>query len=517
MLLVTVNSAAELLGKQGFDQVHWGLAASFAIAAAVYYFSDVYLVARFGADLEAAISFLRIRLLERIRRSDYARLEQIGQETLFESITQATQTISQNSPFLALGLQSGIMVVGVLAYILWLSVMAFALVLVVVVGGSWLYARLGTRLQMRYREMMREEVSLFESLSDLFAGFKEIRLSSTRSADFGQTFSRLCRQAGAVRLDVQNHIAEQFIVGQVIFYFLLAVVVFVIPLYRLGADINVVKVATAVIFIIGPIGAMIQSMGILAASNAAAERMLRLDVDLAAMEDPAEQVTPQPLPSDFSEIRMIGVGYAYGKSDGEAGFAIGPLDLTLRRGEIVFVTGGNGSGKSTLMKILCGLYRPDQGRLTVDGQIIEAATMNSYRSLISAVYSDYSLFPRLYGIAPDVLAEGEPLLRWFEMDGISNLHGDHFSRIDLSSGQRKRLALVVALLEKRPILMLDEWAADQDPHFRRRFYREILPELRRRGLTIIAVTHDDAYFDAADRRLHLDEGQLREIPIMAGA
>lgn len=516
-LLATVNLAAEKMARQGFDQVDWGLAALFVSAAALYYYAEVFLVGRVGSDLETAIDFMRVRILGRIRRADFVQLERIGHQTLFESVTQATQTISQNSQYLALALRSGILAGAVLLYILYLSPLAFIIVAIGVSAGGWIYARLGARLHRRHHEMMAEEASLFESLSDLFEGFKEIRLSSRRSADFGQTIAEQCRHAGAVRLDVQTHIFSQFIIGQVIFYCLLAVVVFVIPLYGLAANIDIVKVTTAVIFIIGPMGGLIQSLGILAASNAAAEKILRLDADLTAMEDEVERVEPRPLPADFSEISLRGIGYAYDGTDGESGFAVGPIDLTVKRGEIIFITGGNGSGKSTLMKVLCGFYRPLQGRIEIDGSAIGSATMRAYRGLIAAVYSDFHLFPRLYGIAPERIAEAAPLLRMLEMDKICDLHGDRFTRIDLSTGQRKRLALVVALLEQRPVLVLDEWAADQDPHFRRRFYREILPELRARGLTIIAVTHDDAYFDAADRRYHLDEGRLRAVPSAAGA
>ena len=86
-----------------------------------------------------------------------------------------------------------------------------------------------------------------------------------------------------------------------------------------------------------------------------------------------------------------------------------------------------------------------------------------------------------------------------------------------SGGQRQRLAIARAVLRNAPILVLDEWAADQDPQFRRKFYREILPELKRRGLTIVAVTHDDHYFDAAERRLHMEEGRLSELAAGGGA
>ena len=93
-----------------------------------------------------------------------------------------------------------------------------------------------------------------------------------------------------------------------------------------------------------------------------------------------------------------------------------------------------------------------------------------------------------------------------------------FNTVDLSTGQRKRLALIVSLLEKRPILLLDEWAADQDPEFRRKFYFDLLPALHRAGVTVVVVTHDDRYLDEMDlpaRRLRMDEGRFVERPSVA--
>ena len=81
-----------------------------------------------------------------------------------------------------------------------------------------------------------------------------------------------------------------------------------------------------------------------------------------------------------------------------------------------------------------------------------------------------------------------------------------FSTLDLSTGQRKRLAMVAALLDDKPIYIFDEWAADQDPGFRRYFYEGLLGELKARGKTVLAVTHDDRYFGVADRVVKRGEG-----------
>lgn len=511
VILALVNLAAAEIANSGRSQVDWALAAAFVASIAAYAAAEVFVISRLCGALESAIHQLRVGLLGRLVRADFEKLERIGQAVFYESITQTTQTISQHSQFLALALRSVVLVVAILAYIAYVSTTAFVLVLLVTLAGSFFYSRAGKRLGTGYSAMMDEEKRLFESVSDLLDGFKEIRLSSARSRDLAAEFAAISRSATGIRADVQIRAIHQFILGEVAVYFLLAVVVFVAPLYSPGFREDVVRITTSVLFMAGAIGALIQTMPLLGASEAAAARMLRLDGQLADMEDAEEKNDGDPIPADFGEIALRGVTYAYPGVAGEKGFTLGPIDLTLRRGEIVLITGGNGSGKSTLIKLLTGLYRPKEGSIRIDGTAVGPRTRRSFRDLVAVVFSDYHLFPRLYGTETVDAAGAQALLTWLEMDRSTRITGDRFERLDLSAGQRKRLALMAALLEKRPLLVLDEWAADQDPQFRRRFYREILPELKARGTTIVAVTHDDAYFDVADRRFHLDEGRLSEL------
>jgi putative ATP-binding cassette transporter len=246
------------------------------------------------------------------------------------------------------------------------------------------------------------------------------------------------------------------------------------------------------------------------AADAAAGRMQSLERRIAeAAPGPEATAGSAPL-ADFREIRLQGVEYAYPAAPGERPFVLGPIDLTVRRGEVLFIVGGNGAGKSTLLRLLLGLYPPCRGQLLVDGREIGADDVSAYRELIAPVFSDFHLFQALYGIQTVDDREPAELLKWMEMDGATSVRGGRFERTDLSAGQRKRLALIAALLEHRPILALDEWAADQDPGFRRKFYREVIPALKARGLTVVAITHDDRYFDVADRHLRLEEGMLGE-------
>jgi putative ATP-binding cassette transporter len=297
---------------------------------------------------------------------------------------------------------------------------------------------------------------------------------------------------------------------------MLGLVLFIVPIYIPSVSAELVKISAAILFMITPAFGLMQTLNIMRSAESAAGRMMSLEGELASLEEQGSRGTPENVSSDFAEIRMEGIEFAFPVSSGEKPFAVGPLNVTIRRGEVIFVTGGNGAGKSTFIKLLTGLYQPERGRLMIDNLPISVSRLRSYRALIAPVFSDFHLFDRFYGLEAFNEITAREFLVWMEMTNVADITGDQFTRTDLSTGQRKRLALVAALLEGKPILILDEWAADQDSHFRLKFYREILPELRRRGLTIIAVTHDDRYFDVADRCLHLEEGRLTERQVGEG-
>jgi ABC-type siderophore export system fused ATPase/permease subunit len=237
------------------------------------------------------------------------------------------------------------------------------------------------------------------------------------------------------------------------------------------------------------------------------ERLLKLDEQLSGAAPPPATAI-QRAPAVRPELRLEGVTFTYAFEGGGESFTVGPIDFIARPGEIVFITGGNGSGKTTLMKLMAGLYRPDAGRILLSDTPFSPASEAWIRDQISIIFSDFHLFRRLYGLGeqnPERMAE---LLREMQIDHKTGIRGDGFTNINLSSGQRKRLALIVTLLEDKPIVIFDEWAADQDPSFRRKFYEEILPGLKAKGKVIICVTHDDRYFDVADRRMKMEFGRM---------
>lgn len=210
-------------------------------------------------------------------------------------------------------------------------------------------------------------------------------------------------------------------------------------------------------------------------------------------------------------IELIEVAHRYHREGEDHNFTLGPLNLLLKPGELVFLTGGNGSGKSTLALLLVGLYSPEGGRITLNGAVIGEANREEYRQRFSVVFSDFYLFESLLGLVESNVDErARAYLTQLQLDRKVTVADGVFSTVELSQGQRKRLALVTAYLEDRPFYVFDEWAADQDPLFKELFYTVVLSDLKARGKTVVVITHDDHYYHVADRCIRLEDGRIVE-------
>lgn len=511
-VLALVNAAANEIANNGYDSVDWLLAGGFLAAVAAFAVAEVMLLTGISARAERAVAAARTGIARNMAVADYDSLMRIGPQAIFESLTRDAAMIGKMAQFLAIGLRSAVLVLCMLVYVATLSMLALALVSAVVAVGSVVFLRRDKRLQAMMWRMLASDSAVFERISDLLNGFKQMRMRWAGNEAWMRRFRFDSRRAMRDRLGASIMMVDQGLYGQVVFFLLLGVVVFIVPAYSTTFASDVVQVATAVLFLTGPISMMVTSISNLGYVNAAAGRLMGFEraVSQCADPDPAGgEIAVQPPESIV--LNDLTFAYPNGADETAGGFRLGPVAATIKGGRIVFITGGNGAGKSTLIRLMTGLTRPHSGSVSVDGRLVSGDGLAYWRAHVSAVYADGHLFRRLYGLKAHDPVWRDSLLRMFELDGIVSVSGDRFSRIDLSTGQKKRLALVAALLEERPVLVLDEWAADQDPQFRRKFYREILPALKARGLTIIAVTHDDHYFEVADTRLHMEDGRLSEV------
>jgi len=514
-----ISSAAILAainaGAHSADSSHkpslWAIAL-FVIALFLFIKSQIYVTTTVTAEIEAIIHRLRVRLMDDVRHSELLALEALGRSRIFAAITSDTAVLTQASNTLCYSMQSIVVVCFVAAYVAYLSVAAFVLSVVIVATAGALFHFRGKRLTAERSRAAEQERRLFDRLTDFLDGFKEVRLNAARSADLFADSVAVSRVAANIKIGAQVETFRQIVSTQSYMYILLGAVVFVAPVFSSSlAGESITQTTTALLFVVGAAFGLVQSIPILSNANAAADRLAKLDVDLHAAVSQARDGIPERRTLDRIEMRSI--EFSYKDRFSETAFKIGPIDFNLRAGELVFVTGGNGSGKSTFMRVLAGLYPPSSGEVTLDGMRVTADSRNEYRALITTVFTDYHLFRRLYGIDDPDPAELDSLLRQFRLIEKTGLSNREFRTLDLSDGQRKRLALIVALLEKRPILLLDEWTADQDPEFRRKFYHELLPQLVRGGATVVAVTHDERYLDELTipaRRIRMDEGRIAE-------
>jgi cyclic peptide transporter len=424
-------------------------------------------------------------------------------------VSRDTQTISQSATPIIVAVNSAILVVFTGAYIAILSLPAF-LVTIAVLGVGVL-----VHLQKR-DEMMRDlqiaterENAFLDVVTHLLEGFKEVRLSTRRSRELYDDLVAIAGSAVEYKTRAGQRFADHFMFSQTTFYALLAALVFALPSYFSTLPGAIQQVTAAILFIVGPLSSLISTIPTVSAANVAVDNITHLESLLQQMHAQARDRSEEDAepPEMFREITLSAVRFAYRDRQGNPTFEVGPIDLSIRRNETLFIVGGNGSGKSTFLKLLTGLYYPDSGVITVDGRSVAEVGYARYRNMFSAIFSDYHLFDRLYGVdaSPEQVAG---MLADMELGQKTRFVDGRFVNQELSTGQRKRLALIVSLLEDRSIDVFDEWAADQDPAFRERFYAGIIPGLARAGKTIIAATHDDRYFDVADRIVRMDSGRL---------
>ena len=210
----------------------------------------------------------------------------------------------------------------------------------------------------------------------------------------------------------------------------------------------------------------------------------------------------------FETLELCEATFTYTHTAQGDDFVVGPLDLSIRRGDLVMITGGNGSGKTTLIKMLIGLYPLDEGCLVVDGERARPRMLAGWHEQFTTIMSHQYLFERLYGLEDATPERVRELLVRFGLERVTDYRNQRFTNLNLSTGQQMRLAMVVALLEERPVCVFDEWTANQDPQTTHWYYDTLLPELQAAGRTLIVVSHDDRFFDRADLLIRMDGGQL---------
>jgi putative pyoverdin transport system ATP-binding/permease protein len=465
-------------------------------------------LARFGSD---GMARLRQRLADAVTASDYQHIEAIGTHRIMAAFTEDLPRIAMAYGVFPTVLLNVVVVLCGIAFLGTISVEHLLVVLGLLAVSLVISEGVLMRALRRATARVRTSTDvMYRQIQALILGTKELKLNRAREAHFRQElFGRSVEEMRVLTRKRDELSSAYYGWSASISLLLIGGALWSAHAWLAIDRSQLVGFALVLLYLRGPVISIVSNSPHLAATSIALRNIRALGLRTAESVAPAARA---PAPADtWREIVLDDVGYVYGGAGEARGFELSGVSFSIHRGELLFITGGNGSGKSTLAKILVGLYLPTQGALRIAGQAVEARNLAEYRKQFTAIFGDYYLFDRVLG--PD----GQPVddeavglrLKEMQIDHKVSTAGGVFSTLNLSQGQRKRLAMVSALAENRPVMLFDEWAAEQDPEFRRRFYREFLPGLRAAGKTCIVITHDDQYFDAADRVLRMDQGRVQ--------
>ncbi len=513
MAIINLGTKSKALSWKAF-----GLAISLLALVAVFAYLQRLVLMVVTAEVDTIMHKIRTRVLDKLARCELLAVESIGRQRLYAALGKEVEVLSVSSMQLVTSIQALSLAIISLTYLAFLSISDFVLMIV------WLTLAIMYHFK-RFAEVNREvhyasnlENKLQDVVTDVLDGFKEAKMERVRLQAIRNDAVTISSDACDIRVKTQATHARDLVFIQGTFLLLLGAIVFIAPIVtsRAAAD-GGTHAITVILFMLGSIFGVVGSVPALTTANASAENIISVEAEIdALLARSARRQTRAgngdsvwvAMPKPSQNIVMNGVTFAHRDQQAEHGFVVGPIDLKINIGEITFITGGNGSGKSTLIKLLTALYPPQAGVILLDGQPIAPHNEQAYRDLFGTVFSDYHLFSRGYGMPVPSAAVIEERLEYYGLTGKTQFSDGCFWNNGLSSGQRRRLALLIARLQNKQIYVLDEWAADQDPHFRAKFYQEILPEMKAEGKTIIAVTHDDRFFGVCDKHIHIEDGRI---------
>lgn len=508
-LLVLLNHAATQLENGSIEAQ---LLFQYIITFVLFIFAQRSSQRESVTAVETALQRVRVRIANKVRRSELRTIEELGNIGTYSSLTQGASTVAQAVMYLVKGIESLFVLIFASLYLLWLSPVSFLMASILIGLAIPLLIRHYHRTFSELSEASQKEGIFFENFTAMLKGFKHLKINQRESEAMFSNINQLATETGVLKSRSNVRLLEDVLLSNVTFYLLLLLVVFILPNFIPAHEENLFQVITTILFMIGPISAVAAALPNVSKTNVAISNLYKLEERLDKnLSEEKESKAVEPFDA-FNTITLKNVCFTYTNTEGEPLFDAGPFTLSCKRGEILFITGGNGSGKSTFLKLLTGLYYPRQGHIYIDQRQIPTQDYPVYRELFSVVFSDFQLFDHLYGQTDaskiEIQQEINAWLEKLDLSHITHFEDGRFTNTDLSTGQRKRLALIIALIQHRPILVFDELAADQDPKFRKLFYEDILPELKQQGKTIISVTHDDKYFGVADQVLSMNNGQL---------
>jgi putative ATP-binding cassette transporter len=499
------------MAAKDFSNINFRLLALFAICVAGFIFAKKYALRQIAVISRTAVYKTYVGIADNIRRAGLVSFEDLGSEQVYTTLSENTEIIFEASRRLVGSTASMVMLTFSFAYIIFLSVAAFWISITIISCTVVVYLFNQKTINMELRSAIEKENEFFDFMKHLLQGFKELKMNMARSNDLFQNYlTRISDSARELKIHTEFKFITNYIFAQVFFYILLASIIFLLPQFTVTTPSVMVQIIAVLLFMLGPLGDVVDSLPMLAKGNVAVEKIERLEEVLGSFDDTQDTAAENPFDgkSAFSQISMKRIEFSYPERGGQRMFSVGPVNLSIGGGEIIFIVGGNGSGKTTFLKLLTGLYHPKRGAMFLDDIPLDSSNIAYYRNFFSVIFSDYHLFDRMYGLDGVDEKKVNHLLADMGLDEKTAYRKGRFTNINLSTGQKKRLALITALMDDKPVCIFDEVAADQDPEYRKYFYEVILKDLRDKGKTVIAATHDDRYFHVADRVLKLDYGKF---------
>jgi putative ATP-binding cassette transporter len=483
----------------------------------IFYFGltlSVYLIGRRFVQIRLIkltrdlIYDLRIQLLDRIFKTSYQKFEKIDRGRIYTTFNDDVGTIGESTNMFIMLVTNLFTATAAMLYLATMAFWATSLTILLVLTLSSLYYFV-SRTTHHYFEEARDSRNVFMTLlNGMIDGFKEISLHLNRKVLYKEDIAKSADEYRQKISTASIRYVNASLVGEVVLVLILGTAAFVFPVMFPDIRPSVITMFIIVLlYLIGPVNAILHSVPATMRLRVAWNRVQQFIKDIPASGE--TNIASVPIKADtIHSLKAEQVKFVYDNDD-EHSFEVGPINFEVNRGEILFIIGGNGSGKTTLAKLLTGLYEPVEGAIFINGKKMLPSQLGDH---FSTVFNPLHLFEKLYDIeVAEKTADIEKFLNLLDIkDKVQVLENGKFSTINLSGGQRKRLALLLCYLEDSPIYLFDEWAADQDPEYRRFFYRILLPEMREKGKIIIAITHDDHYFDIADKILKLNQGQLEE-------
>jgi putative ATP-binding cassette transporter len=503
LILATLNrslSGGAGAAARGWMWVFFGLCLMVPLLRVV---SELMLI-HLGQD---TVCKLRLDLSRRLLGLPLRRLEEMGSHRILSTLTEDVPNITNSVTLIPILCFNISVLVGGFVYLLVLSRSAFFATLGLVLLGILTYQVPILRANRHFHQARRTSDDLYDHFRSLTLGMKELKLHRQRRSAFLR--DSLERTSLAVRDQNVRGFSIYAVAtswGQGLLFAIVGLIVYVLPSVAVVSRETLIGYSLVFLFLMTPLQMVMNALPALGRSDVALGRIEQLGL---ALSESAECESEGPTPVSWHRLELIGVTHVYRREGEDRDFVLGPIDLELRPGELAFLTGGNGSGKTTLAKVMTGLYAPERGEIRLDGRSISDVERDGYRGLFSAVFADFHLFDSLLGLEGTALdARARDVLAMLELDHLVKVRDRAISTTELSQGQRKRLALLTAYLEDRPIYLFDEWAADQDPAFKEVFYLLLLPELKRKGKTVVVISHDESYYDVADRIIKLDYGRI---------